>query len=317
MAAHPEPDLFEHVRDHDHFELPFGMEIPLPKIPLPDVPLITKYFGHSFEISKYMVLQLVAGIFLLLVFRGLARTVASGAPPKGAWWNFWETLAIYIRDNVVRPTIGVPHDAHGHGEHGPGHDDHADDTHGHGDAEHGVAVAGHPADRFLPYIWTCFFYVLICNLLGALPWMGSPTANINVTGALAVITICTVMLHGMQRSGVVGFWASLAPPMDLSPLMKVVMVPIIWFIELFGFLIKHGVLAVRLFANMMGGHTVIAVLLMYIATTATSALWYLVLPSSTFGQIFVGLLELLVAFIQAYIFAFLATLFISMAVNPH
>jgi F-type H+-transporting ATPase subunit a len=68
---------------------------------------------------------------------------------------------------------------------------------------------------------------------------------------------------------------------------------------------------------MMGGHTVIAVLLLYIATTADSWLWYLVVPSSIFGQIFVGTLELLVAFIQAYIFAFLATLFIGMAVNPH
>lgn len=315
MAAQPEPDLFEHVRDHSYFELPFGIEIPLPKIPLPDVPLITKYFGHSFQISKYMVLQLVAGLFLLVVFRGLARRVASGTPPKGAWWNFWETLALYIRDNVVRPTIGVPHE-HGHGDHG--HDDeHAHDAHGHAEAHAVPAVAGHPADRFLPYIWTCFFYVLICNLLGAFPWMGSPTANINVTGALAVITVCTVMFYGMQRSGVAGFWASLAPPMDLTPIMKVILVPVIWAIEFVGFVIKHGVLAVRLFANMMGGHTVIAVLAMYIATTATSVLWYLVLPSSIFGQIFVGLLELLVAFIQAYIFAFLATLFISMAVNPH
>ncbi|HEV8002910.1 MAG TPA: F0F1 ATP synthase subunit A [Planctomycetaceae bacterium] len=311
MAAHPEPDLFEHVRDSHSFHLPFGEHIPLPNV-----------FG--LQLTKYMVLQLVAGFFLLIVFRGLARRVASGAPPKGPWWNFWEMLALYIRDNVVRPTIGVPHDAHGHDDHRP--DPHAElpisgmapigipRRH---DAHAAAADVGHPADRFLPYIWTCFFYVLICNLLGAFPWMGSPTANINVTGALAAITVCTVMFYGMQRSGVAGFWASLSPHMDLSPLMKLVLVPVIWGIELVGFVIKHGVLAVRLFANMMGGHTVIAVLLLYIATTATSALWYLVLPSSIFGQIFVGALELLVAFIQAYIFAFLATLFISMAVNPH
>jgi F-type H+-transporting ATPase subunit a len=306
MAAHPEPDLFEHVRDSHSFHLPFGEHLELPHV-------------LGLHLTKYMVLQLVAGFFLLLVFRGLARRVASGAPPRGPWWNFWEMLAIYIRDNVVRPTIGIPHDAHGHGEHAHGnHKEHAQEAHGHGDsAQAATAVAGHPADRFLPYIWTCFFYVLICNLLGAFPWMGSPTANINVTGALAVITICTVMFYGMKRSGVVGFLASLAPHMDLSPVMKVILVPVIWMIELVGFLIKHGVLAVRLFANMMGGHTVIAVLLLYIATTATSALWYLVLPSSIFGQIFVGTLELLVAFIQAYIFAFLATLFIAMAVNPH
>ncbi len=309
MAAHPEPDLFEHVRDHDFFHLPgFWTSAGEIKLELPKI--------LGLQLTKYMVLQVVAAVFLILVFRGLARRVASGTPPKGPWWNFWETLALYIRDNVVRPTIGIPHDAHGHDAHdGHGHGSAADghETHGHAAA----VVAGHPADRFLPFIWTCFFYVLICNLLGAFPWMGSPTASINVTGALAVITVCTVMFYGIQRSGVAGFWASLAPPMDLPPAMKVVLVPVIWGIELFGFGIKHFVLAVRLFANMMGGHTVIAVFLMYIAATATSALWYVVLPSSIFGQIFVGLLELLVAFIQAYIFAFLATLFISMAVNPH
>jgi F-type H+-transporting ATPase subunit a len=306
-APHPEPDLFEHVRDHAFFHLPgFWNAHGETKLPLPEL------FG--LQLTKYMVLQLIAGVFVFLVFRGLARRVASGVPPRGPWWNFWETLAIYIRDNVVRPTIGIPHDAHGH----HGHDEHGHGEHGHVDHAQGAAsTTGHPADRFLPYIWTCFFYVLICNLLGAFPWMGSPTANINVTGALALITVCTVMFYGMERSGVAGFWASLSPHMDLSPIMKLVLVPVIWGIELVGFVIKHGVLAVRLFANMMGGHTVIAVLLLYIATTATSALWYLVLPSSVFGQIFVGTLELLVAFIQAYIFAFLATLFISMAVNPH
>jgi len=313
-VPHPEPDLFDHVRDHSFFHLPgFWTSSGETKFELWDIPL---WRDRHFQLTKYMVLQVIAGAFVFFVFRGLARRVASGAPPRGPWWNFWETLALYIRDNVVRPTIGVPHDAHGHDEHGHAH--HGHDDHGHGAASHAaVATVGHPADRFLPYIWTCFFYVLICNLLGAFPWMGSPTANINVTGALAVITICTVMFYGMQRSGVAGFWASLAPPMDLPPLMKVVLVPVIWGIELFGFMIKHFVLAVRLFANMMGGHSVIAVFLLYIATTATSALWYLVLPSSMFGQIFVGTLEILVAFIQAYIFAFLATLFISMAVNPH
>ncbi|HET6325605.1 MAG TPA: F0F1 ATP synthase subunit A [Planctomycetaceae bacterium] len=298
MAAPHEPDLFEHVRDHPSFHLPGEIHLRLPNI-------------LGLQLTKYMVLQLVAGFFVLLVFRGLARRIARGGPPEGPWWNFWEMTAVYLRDNVVRPTIGVPHDAHGQ-------DEHAHDAHGHGDTTHaGSASAGHPADRFLPYIWTCFFYVLICNLLGAFPWLGSPTAEINVTGALAVVTVIAVMFYGMQRSGVAGFWLSLAPPMDLSPIMKAIMVPVIWFIELFGFVIKHGVLAVRLFANMMGGHTVIAVLLLYIATTATSAIWWVVVPSSIFGQIFVGTLELLVAFIQAYIFAFLATLFIGMAVNPH
>ena len=95
------------------------------------------------------------------------------------------------------------------------------------------------------------------------------------------------------------------------------MMLMIWLIEVVGFLIKHGVLAVRLFANIMAGHTVIAVILGFIAVTANSWLYYLVLPSSILGQVAIGMLELFVAFLQAYIFAFLASLFISAVVNPH
>ena len=171
-----------------------------------------------------------------------------------------------------------------------------------------------------PMSGRAFFYVLVCNLLGAFPWLGSPTGEINVTGALAFVTVVTVIVYGSQRSGFVGFWLSLAPGMDLSPVMKVILVPVIWIIELAGFVIKHGVLAIRLFANMMGGHTVVAVIMLFIAMAAHSSshwLYYVVVPSSIFGQIFVGTLELLFAFVQAYIFAFLATLFIGMAVHPH
>jgi F-type H+-transporting ATPase subunit a len=312
MAAPPgESDIFHHVRDWPYFHLPgFWRKAGETRIYLPKIPL---WDDHSFQITKYMVLQLVAGLFVLLVFRGLSRRIATGGPPEGPWWNFWETLALYIRDNVVRPTIGVPH--HDHEDAGHEHDGHG---HVHTETDHQeVNAAGHPADRFLPYVWTCFFYVLICNLLGAFPWLGSPTAEINVTGALAVVTVLAVMFYGMQRSGVAGFWASMVPKMELAPFMKVIMLPLIFVIEIIGFVIKHGVLAIRLFANMMGGHTVIAVLLLFIAQTSNSWLYYIVVPSSVFGQIFVGTLELLVAFIQAYIFAFLATLFIGLAVNPH
>jgi F-type H+-transporting ATPase subunit a len=300
MAAPGEEDIFHHVRDFPYFHLPFEKHIWLPNINL---------FGHHFQITKFMVLQVVAGLFLLVVFRGLSRRIASGQAARGGWWNFWETLALYIRDNVVRPTIGDG-EHHGHAE-----ADHTD--HGHEPAHSELT---HPADKYLPYVWTCFFYVLICNLLGAFPWLGSPTGEINVTGALAAVTVVAVVFYGSQRSGFGGFWLSLAPSMELSPVMKVILVPVIWIIELAGFVIKHGVLAIRLFANMMGGHTVVAVIMLFIAIAAHSNstwLYYVVVPSSIFGQIFVGTLELLFAFVQAYIFAFLATLFIGMAVHPH
>jgi F-type H+-transporting ATPase subunit a len=304
MAAPGEEDIFHHVRDFPYFHLPLETHIWLPSINL---------FGYHFQLTKFMVLQVVAGLFVLFVFNGLARRISSGQAASGGWWNFWETLALYIRDNVVRPTIG---DGEHHG--------HANDEHGALDHAHApVAVhhdSSHPADRYLPFVWSCFFYVLICNLLGAFPWLGSPTGDINVTGALAAVTAATVIFYGSKQSGVAGFWLSLAPAMDLSPVVKIGLVPVIWLIEFVGFIIKHGVLAVRLFANMMGGHTVLAVIMLFIATAAHSGvswLYFVVVPSSILGQLFVGGLELLFAFVQAYIFAFLATLFIGMAVHPH
>ena len=218
----------------------------------------------------------------------------------GRWWNFWESIVIYMRDEVVRPTIGEGHhdDDHGHGHH------------------HGPKV-GHPADKYLPFVLSCFFYVLICNLLGVFPWMGSATGELNVTIALAFTTFCAVVIYGSREQGPIQFWLSLAPSMELPIGLKVILLPMIWVIELAGFLIKHAVLAIRLFANIMAGHTVIAVFLGFIAMTADTGMWAIVMPSSIIAQILVGLLELFVAFLQAYVFAFLATLFISAAVNPH
>lgn len=283
MAADHSSDTFHHVRDFPHFELPFGNRIDLPEI-------------AGLQITKFMLLQVVAGLIVLLIFRGLAKRIRSGEPARGMWWNFWEVLALYIRDEVVRPTLG-------------GHHDHGD----HGHAAHGQD----PADKYLPFIWTVFFYILICNLIGAIPWMGSATGNINVTGALALSTFGMVLIAGIQATGFVGFWKSLVPGMDLPGPTAFLLVPMIWAIEVFGLFVKHGVLAIRLFANMMAGHTVLAVILGFIALSAHSSLYYMVLPASLLGQVAIGLLELLVAFIQAYIFAFLSTLFIGMAVHPH
>lgn len=280
-------DKFHHVRDFPHFELPWGIHLELPEL-----------FG--FQISKYMLLQLVAVVFLFLVFRGLAKRAAGGQVVTGRWWNFWETIVLYMRDEVVRPTIGEGH--------------HAED---HGHAHHQEQRVGHPADKYLPFVLSCFFYVLICNLLGMLPWLGSATGELNVTIALAFTTFCAVVFFGSKEQGPIQFWLSLAPPMELPFALKLVLVPMIWVIEMAGFLIKHAVLAIRLFANIMAGHTVIAVFLGFIAMTADSGMWAIVMPSSIIAQILVGLLELFVAFLQAYVFAFLATLFIGAAVNPH
>lgn len=320
-----EPDPFHHVRDGAVWELPKFVVEMLGRdehIVLPNI--------LGLQLTKYMVLQVVAAILVYLIFRGLSARVSGGKPVKGIFWNFWEALALFVRDDIVRPSVGIPHDDHGHDDHGHGDHGHADAHHpesAHVELAHtsshvgSSAVAavevGHPADKYLPYIWSLFFYILFCNLLGAIPLLGSPTANINVTGVLALVTFVHVCYYGSQRAGFGGFLKALVPHMDLPGPIAVILLPLIWVIEAGGLLIKHGVLAVRLFANIMAGHTVLGVFLGFIAIVDSGLMWGLVTPASILAQVGVGLLELFVAFLQAYVFALLASLFISAAVNPH
>jgi len=316
-AGHADP--FHHVRNSQHIELPGfltdgGLTLPTLHI-----------FGAELPITKYMVLQVIAALLAGFIMRGLAVRVANGQAVHGRFWNFWEAMALYIRDKVVRPAIGVPHDDHHHDDHHPAELAHSLDAGGTtgspilaGTNGMAMVAVGHPADKYLPFVWSVFFYILFCNLLGAIPFMGSATADLNVTGPLAICVFAAVVMYGIQRSGFLGFWKSLAPSMDLPGPLGYILLPMIWVIEFIGLLIKHIVLAVRLFANMMAGHTVLGVILGFIAQTADSGfLWYGVMPASIVGQIFIGLLELFVAFLQAYVFAFLTSLFIGAAVNPH
>ena len=317
MFAEHKEDQFHHVRDAAGFDLPFGLRDEhghgMLDIELPSV------FG--LQITKFMVLQLVAAIFVLFVFSGLARRIRSGQPAKGRFWNFWEAIALFIRDEVVRPTIG---------DHAPGHhEDHhsnlqTDVEGGHGANGHVYVAASahdssHPADRYLPFIWSCFFYVLICNLLGAIPWLGSATGNINVTGVLAISAFVATVVFGFKAMGPAGFFHNMKPDTGVPGPFGMVLSNGIFGIEIFGFFIKHSVLAVRLFANIMGGHTVIAVILGFIAAAAHQnvAMWGLITFGSVIGQIFIGCLELFVAFLQAYVFALLSAVFIGLMQHEH
>ncbi len=282
--------LFGHVQDAYQFEVP--------KFLAPETEgriLIPQPFGtldlsdphhpkpaSGFCISKLMVLELVAAVIVAVIFIRIAALLSSGKPPRGKFWNFFESILLFIRDSAVRPAIGH-----------------------------------HDADRFLPLIWTLFFFILTCNLLGMLPWAGSPTGSLSVTATLALVAILSTIGAGMLKLGFFGFWKSQVPHMDLPGPIAVALVPMIFGIEFMGLFIKHGVLALRLFVNMMAGHLVLAVILAFTAATAESLLWYGVMPASVLGATALSLLELFVAFLQAYIFTFLASLFIGMAVHPH
>ena len=351
-------DHFHHVRDFGYFEVPKFLtsgdqyndigSVPwhvksvlhLPKdASLEEVNealigkvLIPQPFADTaahpgFLITKFMVLQVVVLVICLVIFRGLATRARGGRAVRGRFWNFWEMMALVIRDDVVRPTIGDGHHDHdhGHGDHGHGdhgHGDHGHGGHGHGGHGHGghaVATGGHPADRYLPFIWSCFFYVLLCNLLGAVPSLGSATGNINVTAALALSAFLASFLYGVKAMGVGGFFGNLIPNTGLSGAGAVAMSCLMFPIEGLGFIIKHSILALRLFGNLMGGHTALGVILGFIGQAAKGsfALWGVVTVGSVLGQLGVGILELLVAVLQAYVFSFLATIFIAGAVHKH
>jgi F-type H+-transporting ATPase subunit a len=244
------------------------------------VPL-PKIFG--FQITKFMVLELFAAALILAIFIPLARKSARGALPKGAWWNAFESLLTFVRDKIARPNLGE-----------------------------------HDADKYVPFLWTQFLFILFCNLLGMIPLLGSPTASIYVTAGLAAIAF--VMLHGaaIAKMGGWHYLQSLWPHIDV-PYVGPLFSGFIFAIELLGTFIKSGVLAVRLFANMFAGHLVLAMILLFIFQVGQLGnywLWGTVTVASVFGQVGLSLLELFVAFLQAYVFTFLTALFMGMSLHP-
>ncbi len=156
--------------------------------------------------------------------------------------------------------------------------------------------------------------------MGILPWLGSATGALATTGALALITFLVVIGAGMFNRGPVGFWIGQVPHMELPGPMAILLKPMVFVIEVMGLVIKHFVLAVRLLANMMAGHLVLAVIVAFISRCRPKGLDCMGIVShacSVLGATALSLLELFVAFLQAYIFTFLSALFIGMAIHEH
>lgn len=279
--AHHELTAEEEVSDTNKWYILHsqGLYIPLGWLPIGP-------YGFP---TKYMILQLIAAVIIWLIYSGLAKRIVNGEPPKGAFWNMAESMLTFIRDQVVRPNIGE-----------------------------------HDGDQFLPFLWTMFLFILVNNLLGMFPYMGSPTANVFVTGALAALMF--LVLHGsaIAKMGLVHYLQAIWPHFDIPPMfgfgiiLGFIIKLMIFVIELLGTVIKCGVLSIRLFANMFAGHMVLATILLFIYQTRydSTALWGTVTFFSILGAIGLSLLELFVAFLQAFIFVFLGSLFIGMAVHP-
>jgi F-type H+-transporting ATPase subunit a len=285
-------------------------------IPQPFAELESLYAVKSgFGISKYMILEVVLAAFLVLLFTRLAAKLRTGEPAKGRLANLLEAMILFVRDQIARPAIDS-HDHHDHHDEAHGHDN----SHGHAAPAHAQAVLEkHDGDRFVPLLLTLFFFVLGCNLLGMVPWAGSPTAAFAVTLSLAGVTLLTVVVAGMRKFGFLGFFGNQVPSMDLPLPLAIILKPLIFLIEMAGLLIKHGILAVRLLANMVAGHLVLLGILGLISAAATYSmgLWATVTGISVVSCTLFSVLELFVAFLQAYIFTFLSALFIGAAVHQH
>src|SRR5579863_459959 len=182
----------------------------------------------GFCISKFMIIEAVIVLLLVVTFKKYGEKIRTGEPPRGKLWNALDAFMVYLRDNVARPAIGE-----------------------------------HDADRFLPLLWTIFFFILTCNLFGMLPWVGAPTGALGTTFALACVIFATGLYMGMKKFGPVGYWFNQVPHMDLPLLLRPLKL-LIFLIELLGLVIKHAVLAIRLLANMVAGHLVLLGILGFI-----------------------------------------------------
>jgi F-type H+-transporting ATPase subunit a len=254
-------------------------------IPQPFGELRNLYQPESgFCISKFMLLQLLAALILCTLFTWLARRIQQSERPRGRIWNLLEVFVVFIRDQIARPSIGK-----------------------------------HDADRFVPLLLTLFFFILCCNLFGMVPWLGTPTGALGTTLGLAVVTFATVITSGMRRFGPIGFFKNMAPSIDLPAIISLPIALFVLAIEVLGLFIRHGVLAIRLLANMAAGHIVLLaiMLLAFSVEGAASPFWWPTAVIAVVGSTLFSCLELFVAFLQAYIFTFLSALFIGSAIHHH
>ena len=159
--------------------------------------------------------------------------------------------------------------------------------------------------RLAPFFLNFFFLVLVMNLMGLIPLFATATANINVTMGLSLITLTMMIVGGVVKNGLLGFVQLFLPPGVPKP-VYVILFPI----EVMGLFIKPFALTMRLFANMLGGHIVLFSLLGLIITFG-----WVGLPSLGLA-LFVFFLELLVGFIQAYIFTMLSAMFVGTMMHP-
>lgn len=252
--------------------------------------------GVEFVFTKHVLMMLLAAALLsvLLPLHARARAARGELVARGVVGNAVEGLVVLIRDGLVYPTLGE---------------------------EEGR--------RFLPFFLTLFFFILTANLLGLVPGIpqagfdgGTATGNFSINLALAATVLGAGVYGGVRKFGLLGYLGTFIPlGHDVHWAIRLVLGPLLFALEVVGALIRHGVLAVRLFANMIAGHMVILAILGMIflfREMISSPVAHAIVSAGPLG-LAVGVygLELLVAFIQAGVFLYLSVIFVGAAVHPH
>lgn len=233
----------------------------------------------TIHFTNHMFMVMVASLVLMV---GLPLAVRGrGLVPRGMR-NVIETICMYLREDMARPLL----------------------------KEH--------TDRYIGFLWTMFFFILTLNLLGLMPidrivwlftdqphWGGAATANIWITGALATAAFLLFHLAGIRQKGLIKYLATLSPKVPWAIL------PFMFVMELISSFVRLFSLAIRLFANILAGHILLTVLLGFIILFKT----FMVAGASLLATTLMSLLEVFVAFLQAYIFVFLTAVFIMFAIS--
>ncbi len=224
----------------------------------------------SLGISKAVLMMMITSLLLIaLMGAGLRRRDAGQRAPKGLA-NALEFLVVFVRDEIAIGNMGEKW-----------------------------------GRRFTPFLLTLFFFILTCNLLGLVPGGFTATSNLNVTGALAVMSFLTFIVTGMIALGPIGYVKHMVPagtPLAIAPVVVL--------LEVISMLVRPVALMIRLGANMTAGHIVILIILGFIFLFQSVLVSAVSVPLA----VAITLLELIVAFIQAYVFTLLTALYVGMLV---
>jgi F-type H+-transporting ATPase subunit a len=265
-----------HITDSHHLEYPCFKPGFVCEYELPHwTPVHIGNFSIDISPTKHVVMLLIAATLCIATLLYAARAHKRQHASSGhpkGFANGIEALVLYIRQEVILPNVG------------------------------------HHGEAYAPFILSLFFFILFANLLGLIPYGSTATGNISVTATLAILTFIFVEVAGIRTLGkgyikTIVYW-----PSDQPFLMKALLTPLMTPIEIFGKFTKPFALAIRLFANMTAGHIVVLALIGLIFTFGS---YYIaIVPlAMAFG---IMVLEVFIAFLQAYVFALLASVFVGL-----